>query len=186
MEKIKVFSDVFLDYIKENGFKPENKKIIELYQSAPDSISRYLKDSDTYLLSDSVNYDELDAMGLNGARGHIENGMVVIPKSIINDKRFLQASKKTFMNHAYPTPSLSEFDTIIANYLLQNNGDFTVNPNLNQDLFLGFCANKEQVTSATLTNYKKILFTLNYFSHSKFEIKTDTVSCMQLCLIKRK
>ena len=66
-------SYLFLKYLLEEGkFNPSNYEgILELGQSAPNSLSRCLRDFNQYLLSKKVIYEELDSLGLNGAYGYL-------------------------------------------------------------------------------------------------------------------
>ena len=60
-------SALFLQYIEAYGFNPSNYMTIwELVQSAKGSMSQFLREYNQYLLSRKVNYNDLDALGING------------------------------------------------------------------------------------------------------------------------
>lgn len=90
-----------LQFMINNGFNPENyHNILELIQSAPSSISRYLKAYKLFLLSEKVEYSELEKLGIDGAKGYIaSNKEIVIQKPI----------KKISLY-----PKIEEFDAVIA------------------------------------------------------------------------
>ena len=60
---------LLLKYFKEEGrFRPYySDGLLELGQSAYNSLSRYLNEYNQYLLSEKVNYDELNELNINGA-----------------------------------------------------------------------------------------------------------------------
>ena len=94
-------SYLFLKYLLEEGkFNPNNYEgILELGQSVPNSLSKYLRDFNQYLLSKKVVYEELDSLGLNGAYGYLEQG-IFVPKSLENDKHFIEdAPKVPYIRH---------------------------------------------------------------------------------------
>ena len=71
-------SALFLKYIKSYGFDPIcYNNILELFQSVKGSMSQFLSSYKTYLLSSSVNYDELDKFKMNGALGYIEKDKMI-------------------------------------------------------------------------------------------------------------
>ena len=127
-------SALFLKYIKSYGFDPIcYNNILELFQSVKGSMSQFLSSYKTYLLSSSVNYDELDKFKMNGALGYIEKDNICIPKNLVNDDRFY---KKLNMEGNYLKPNINDFDVIIANGIssqLYNISRF------NQDIYLGIC-----------------------------------------------
>lgn len=64
---------LILEFMINNGFNPkEYRNILELVQSAPSSISRYLNGCKQFLLSNKVNYSELEQLGIDGANGKID------------------------------------------------------------------------------------------------------------------
>ena len=72
MNKNRINSLLFLDYMLNNGFNPrECRKVLELFQSANGSISQHLKDNDSYLLSKNVDYSEIDSIGIDVAYGFL-------------------------------------------------------------------------------------------------------------------
>ena len=79
-------SSLFLQYIESQGFKCDDyNRILELFQSSRSSLSQYLTGFNQYLLSKSVNYDELDEMGIDGAYGYMDDfGSILVPKCFKN------------------------------------------------------------------------------------------------------
>lgn len=99
MEKID--SLLMLKYMISEGFNPNNyKRILELSQSVPNSISKDLVEfCNQYLLSKKVIYSELDAYSIDGAVGYVENNNVFVPKTIYNDERFLHNHIKDYLRN---------------------------------------------------------------------------------------
>ena len=59
--------EIFLDYLIANGFQSQNyKNILELIQSVPNSISKYLKDYRQFLLAEKIDYSELVSYKIKG------------------------------------------------------------------------------------------------------------------------
>lgn len=63
--------------------------MLELNNSVPESLSKYLRDFSQFLLSEKVEYCELDEYGIKGASGHLtfQSG-IFIPKSLEADSYF--------------------------------------------------------------------------------------------------
>ena len=74
---------LLLKYFKEEGrFRPYySDGLLELGQSAYNSLSRYLNEYNQYLLSEKVNYDELNELNINGAFGYLDSCGICVPKS---------------------------------------------------------------------------------------------------------
>ena len=106
---------LMLKYMVSEGFNPNNyKRILELLQSAPLSLSKNLTEYNPYLLSDKVVYSELDEYGIDGAYGYLEDSEIMVPKSIYNDNHFLYSpEKRLYQKHSYGTPTIDEFGTVI-------------------------------------------------------------------------
>ena len=102
--------------MKNCGFNPENQgNILEIVQSVPTSLSRYLKEYEQFLLSERVRYDELEDFGIKGARGKITGYGCDVPKTLEADSYFAYNSPKVpYVRHGYSIPSIHDIDTIIA------------------------------------------------------------------------
>lgn len=107
-------SKLFYDFINANGFNPENyNQILELVQSAPNSMSQYLKEYKQFLLSEKVKYSELDEYGIKGAKGYLETyGTIRVYKTLEADNYFqFYGARSLYGKHGYNYPDISEFDT---------------------------------------------------------------------------
>ncbi len=106
----------FLYFLSQVGFNPyEEGRVMELIRSVPTSLAIHFPDMNPYLLSERVDYLDLDAFGIDGAHGKLEHGEIDIPKSLESDARFLEG--RLVLNrgmHTYPRPSFDEFDTVLA------------------------------------------------------------------------
>lgn len=136
---------LMLKYMISEGFDPNNyERVLELLQSAPLSLSRELKQYNPYLLSDKVVYSELDEYGIDGAYGYLENQEIVVPKSLMNDSRFLYTpSKSLYKKHGYDAPHIDEFGVVIfSEDSLEEKQDKIYNAITNslnfKDLYFGF------------------------------------------------
>ncbi len=115
-------SHLFLDFISSYGFDPNNyENILELYQGAKTSISQYLKDYRQFLLSERVKRKELEKIGIKGACGYLDSGIVTL-----NNKE----------NEGIIVPSIDDFDVIISNGILPSMKCMQM---LNQDKYIGLC-----------------------------------------------
>ena len=180
---------LFLKYLLEEGkFNPSNYEgILELGQSAPNSLSRCLRDFNQYLLSKKVIYEELDSLGLNGAYGYLEQG-IFVPKSLRNDKHFIEdAPKVPYIRQGYSYPSIEEFGSIICEGISSDLFDIS---SYSQDVFVGYCAstNNEEELCNNRIFFDKLFTAVNIASGREFEIKRDIDSKLEkeFCLIKRK
>jgi len=142
-------SQLLLEYMMTEGFNPNNyRKILELLQSAPNSISKYLTDNNQYLLSKNVVYSELEEYQIEGANGYLIKNGIFVPKSLENDMHFLHnASIVPYQRQSYNYPTIDEFDSIIFSqsmitpntlYALANSA------NLNHDKYFGFVINNDE------------------------------------------
>ncbi len=115
-------SFLFLDYITNYGFNPNNyENILELYQSAKTSMSQYLKDYKQFLLSEKVKRKELEEIGIKGACGYLDSGIITLDP---------EESQNIIV------PSIKDFDVIISNGILPSMKCMQA---LNQDKFIGLC-----------------------------------------------
>lgn len=136
-------SRLLLEYMMSEGFNPNNYKgVLELLQSAPNSISRYLTDYNQYLLSKEVVYSELEKYGIDGAYGYLTGSKIYVPKTFGNDIHFLyNAPKVPYIRHDYGYPCLDEFGTTIFSQesVTPNTINTIINSlKVNKDHFFGF------------------------------------------------
>lgn len=158
-------SYLFLKYLLEEGkFNFMNyESILELGQSEPNSLSKYLRDFNQYLLSKKVVYEELDSLGLNVAYGYLEQG-VFVPKSLVNDKHFIEDTPKVpYIRHGYSYPSIEEFGSIICEGICSNLFDISSH---NQDVFVGYCesTNNEEEQCNNRVFFDKLFNAVNIVS----------------------
>ncbi len=106
---------LMLKYMISEGFNPNSyRRILELLQSAPLSLSKDLTKYNPYLLSDKVVYLELDECGIDGAYGYLEDSKIVVPKSLYNDDHFLHTQTlRPYKKFNYGTPNINEFDVAV-------------------------------------------------------------------------
>lgn len=182
LTKDNVNSKIFLDYIKSYGFDPNNyRNILELVQSAPKSMSQFLKDYKQFLLSNRVKYDEIDNLEIDGAYGYFFKNGILIPKTIVNDFRFYTNNSKL-----YEYPNTNDFDVFISNGTcptLFNTAKFQ------QDKFLGFCVDSyDDNIEYELNNLKMLLDTLNSEGNDTYTMSHDTISTQdkELYLVKKR
>ena len=178
-------SALFLQYIQAYGFNPDNYSyILELFQSAKGSMSQFLKQYNQFLLSRQVNYDELDGIGINGAYGYFHSDGIVVPKTTYNDERFLHTkSKSLYTKHCYGTPTIYDFDVIIANGTspyMNNTVNFSI------DKYLGFCMDDtDRDLDISLRRYEELAKDLNN-TCGQYTFEHDTAYGKHLCLIRKK
>ena len=187
-------SALFLKYIEEYGFNPNNYyNILELFQPARGSMSQFLRQYKQYLLSRQVKYDELDEVGINGAYGYLDSTGIVVPKTLENDCRFFNPVKSLYKKHSYGTPSIYDFSVIIANEVVTPNlilhNDIGSPFYFPIDKYLGFCMNDtDENLAAALEGHKTLVNWINYQSSDKYTFEHDTLSSegKHLCLIRKK
>lgn len=193
---------IFLDFLIDNGFNPENyKNILEIIQSVPNSLSKYLKYYPQFLLSEKVDYSELISHQIKGANGYIDKkGGIVVPKTEEGDKYFkdLALQLKLYCQKKIPYyyPIISEFDSLIAYYDLNKEQQISIDQIVNatipliEDKYIGFIAdtkNQEQITK-NLEIFSILLEVIKSNSRQDYTMIHDTVSSQEkeLYLIKRK
>lgn len=181
-------SALFLQYIQAYGFNPDNYLyILELFQSAKGSISQFLNPHRQYLLSRRVEYDELDQLGIDGAYGYFHEDGIFVPKSIVNDERFLHmAVRRLYTPHGYGCPTMEDFDVIIANGTspYMNN-----TANFDQDKYLGFCMDSTDGNlDISIERYEKLIDLINKKSRDEYVLERDRLSSQgkELCLIRKR
>lgn len=185
-------SALFLKYIEEYGFNPDNyHNILELFQPARGSMSQFLRQYKQYLLSRQVNYDELDEVGINGAYGYLDSNGIIVPKTLENDRRFFPPVKSLYTKHSYGTPSIHDFSVIIAKEVITSNlilNDYIGSAfNFPIDKYLGFCMNDtDENLAAALEKHKALVNWINYQSSDKYTFEHDTLKGKHLCLIRKK
>lgn len=145
-------------------------------------MSQFLSSYKTYLLSSSVNYNELDKFKMNGALGYIEKDNICITKSLVNDDRFY---KKLNMQGNYLKPNINDFDVIIANGIssqLYNISRF------NQDIYLGICIDSNNKNKDSIFRIYKSFKDLLNNSSNEYTYDQDKISTLskELCIVKKK
>lgn len=188
MESINKNTMYFYQYLKDNGLTPDNyKNVLELGQSVPESISRYLMDEDCnqYLLSEKVYYTELLEYKIKGARGWLNNNNMFIPKSIMADEYFnynnLSIRENIFDD--YDIPSINSFDVIVC---MGISNDMSQTIYLNQDKYFGLCYDKNDM-SQRITHIYRLYETLrNQLNGYELITDTDSSSDKEFILLKRK
>ena len=181
-------SALFLHYIQAYGFDPDRYLyMLELFQSAKGSISQFLKPYRQYLLSKQVKYSELDQLGIDGAYGYINEDGIFVPKSQVNDDRFLYALlKRLYTSHSYECPTMDDFDAIIANGTspYMNNTS-----NFNQDKYLGFCMDDtDKNLDISVKRYEQLVDLINKKSRDEYVLEHDRISSQgkEFCLIRKR
>lgn len=168
--QIKNNSEIFFEYITRYGFDPTKyTNILELYQNAENSISRYIRNYNHFLLSENVNEKELHKYGIYGSYGYIKDGNIIIP------------GKPSIMK-----TELDEFDVIISNGILPTMKDLEITT---QDIFVGFCTNDNNYEEMEKNYIDFYLLTQKLQHSTDFQIyfEHDTISDgKEICLIKRK
>ena len=180
---------LLLKYFKEEGrFRPYySDGLLELGQSAYNSLSRYLNEYNQYLLSEKVNYDELNELHINGAFGYLDSCGICVPKSFYNDNHFIHnAPKAPYIRHGYNVPTINEFDTIICSGISE---DLKFVRNFTHDIFVGYCVDLKD--SDKLKKYRDFYNNLiklyNFYSNNSIMfIDIDSANSKEYCLIKNK
>ena len=114
---------LLLDYLIANGFNPHNyKNILELVQSVPNSISKYLVLYPEFLLSDKVSYQDLVKYDIKGANGTLTPKGIIVSETIAANNYFSNSN-----NECYNYPNIFDFNAVITN-------GFTTNEDLIQIL----------------------------------------------------
>ena len=192
-------SSLFLQYIESQGFNCDDyNRILELFQSSRSSLSQYLTGFNQYLLSKSVNYDELDEMGIDGAYGYLDDfGGILVPKCFKNDERFLYDDVKgTYKKHSYGAPTIDEFDIIIGRIPSSFNADTrqqliaSLIHNFERDQYFGLCLNTDNANDSKqlISLYQGLVEQVNSeFAKRIYTFEHDTIQSQgkELCLIKR-
>lgn len=193
---------IFLDFLIDNGFNPENyRNILEIIQSVPNSVSKYLKNYPQFLLSEKVDYSELISYQIKGANGYIEkNGRIIVPKTEEGDKYFKDLAKnlKLYCNKKIPYyyPIISEFDSLIAYYDLNREQQISINQIVNatipliEDKYIGFIAdtNSQEKITKNIAIFSILLEVIKSNSRQDYTMIHDTINSQgkELYLIKRK
>lgn len=165
----KVNSSLFLEYIKEYGFNPDNYRIIwELSQSVEGSMSQFLKRYNQFLLSKRVKEEELVKMGINGANGFLSfEGRI----AVYNNRYYPQIDPKdVIISNGIPTiiSAVSYYSYI--------------------DKYIGFCMDKDDYDlKKSITDCNHLLELLNK-NNNNYVLEHDTLSSKskELFLIRKK
>ena len=181
-------SALFLHYIQAYGFDPDNYiYMLELFQSAKGSISQFLKPRSQYLLSKQVKYEELNQFDIDGAYGYLQEDGILVPRTLVNDNRFLYAPvKRLHTPHSYNCPTITDFDVIIANGIssYMNN-----TANCSQDKYLGFCMDvTDKNLYISMERYEQLVELMNRKSRDEYVLERDSISSegKEFCLIKKR
>lgn len=187
---------IFLDYIKSNGFNPDNySRILELFQSADGSLSKYLKKYRHFLLSRQVRDTEIKDLGIHGTYGFLNDGKIYIPT--INDDfdTDVYNSGRIFLNKKHYVPRINYFDVIIGNSILpMSDIDYyeeirnCLVSNILLDKYLGACIDScdLEVTKDAEKFYSGLAEISNYMvGNDLFSFNHDTINDKELFLIKK-
>lgn len=167
---------LILEYMKSEGFNPDNyERVLELLQTVPESISKFLDNQ--YLLSKKVDYQELELHMMEGANGYITSNGILVPKSVLNDEHFLyNAPKVSYKRHVYNYPTIDEFGVIIffENWISTETVE-TIIPSFrfDKDKFYGFIIDKSE--KETLRSTEEILKTINSI-YDGCKVSHDSIS----------
>lgn len=169
MENINSF--LFLDYILNSGFNPYNyQNILELFSKESESMVRNFINTNHFILSRDVDYDELDRLGLNGAIGYLNFDGIRLPKIKESEDYFLGKLGKD----SYPTFNVNDFDVIIGNGIAS---DLIHAFNYNKDHYLGMCVDKDDEDLDTILSlYRDVVSYLNLHSDDRYMLAKDTDS----------
>lgn len=185
---------LLLEYMVSEGFNPNNyERILELFQSAPDSISKYLAKYNQYLLSKKVLYCQLEDYGIDGAYGYLTEKGIYVPKTLDNDKHFLEeAPKVPYKRHSYSYPSVEEFEVAIflENLVIPRTIDTTIYcSKLIQDKYFGFVVDNSDNTKTNIELIKRCFNIVKRNSmDDSYELAHETLrqEDKQIYLIKKK
>ncbi len=175
----------FLRYLLEIGFNPDNYSgILELGQSAPNSLSRYLTVYNQYLISKKVDYDELAHYDMNGAFGYVSEGEIFVPKTLANDKHFYYDSPKViYRRHVYSYPSIDDFSSIICyGYSI----DLNQTLKSKQDKYFGLCIDKNDVNQRYIHFYRLLESIKCHLDGYELINDEDRKTNKEFILLKRK
>lgn len=186
MEKLN--NDLLLKYLLIEGkFKPENcEGILELGSSAKNSFSKFLAlYYNQYLLSEKVNYDELEELGIKGAYGSLNPSGIYVPKSFYNDDHFIHnAPKAPYIRHGYDVPTIDQFDTIICSDI---SDDLEHIRNFTHNIYVGYCVDLSDLDELKncRTFFNNLLTIYNLYNKNVIMLRdTDTKNEKEYCLIK--
>ena len=166
---------IFLKYIEGYGFDINKyNSILELSQSADESLSRYLPKDRQFLLSRNVRNEMLEKYNVNGAFGFLGESELVIPRTTENDERLLY--KKKF--------HLSSFDVIVS-----GGSSLDLNNTIRKDIdkYIGFCLSKDsELLKEYLKDYKWLLNNFYRYTRENYDLEHDTYKDKELYLIRKK
>lgn len=190
---------MFLTFMIENGFDYQNcKKILELIQSVPNSMSRYLKDYNQFLLSQQVSYSDLATYGVAGACGYLDkdNGILAY-NCTLDDEDFRDYLETVSDKQApkYVYPDITEFDSVIAYLDWTSFEDVSLLKQIVATIkyqipkkYVGFIADKDEAIYEKVGVFSRILEAINLKSSDEYMLVHDTVSSKnkELYLIKKR
>ena len=189
INKDSVNSKIFLDYILDNGFYPEQYNTIwEFNGSARESISQFLADYNPYLISKKVLQADIKELGIRGATGFLNEDGIVIKDRFDNKNRLLYSGiKGIYYDHSYEYPQVSKNDVIIANGINTYMDNLI---NFNQDKFIGYCMDSDNPDLVySFNRYKNLFNALNrniYGTEYILEQDTYNNDAKSLLLIRKK
>ena len=199
---MEVNTNIFLDFLIANGFRPENyQNILEIDQSVPNSISKHLKDYRQFLLSKKVDYSELVSYQIKGANGYInQKGGITVPISEESDEYFkaLAIQSKIYCHKKIPYfyPNITDFDALIAYYDLTIDHQFSIEQVVNATIpfienhFIGFItdSHNEMQNAQKLAIFSMLLEILQSNSRQEYTMIHDSLKGQEkeLYLMKKK
>lgn len=193
-------SKLFYEFMTSNEFHPSNyENILELNQSVNESLSKYLKNFNQFLLSDEVKYSDLTKYDVKGAKGYIDIGEgIVVPKSLEADDYFLNSYiKSLYEKHGYNYPKINEIDSIISYNNLIDNDHVNVDDLRYtlyhqypiKDYYVGFIADKyDEKLKLKLAIYEMFMDAINVITNQEYKITHDSISSVnkEFYLVRKK
>lgn len=165
----------FLNYLKEQGLsRKEYKHILEVLNQAPNSLARYLRGMDIFLLNNLVNKEELIEYGINGETGLLTEEGIILPKKI----------SRIYEEEGLRKPDIKDFDLIMGNGISITSFNASYFP---QDKLFGFCEDESSpILGLRLERAKSLLQAYNNSSYPGYEMLKDTSKGKAYCLIRKK
>ena len=183
-------SALLLNYLMDEGrFNPGYcEGILELGSAAYNSLSKYLAHYyNQYLLSEKVDYNELNELGIKGAYGYLDSSGICVPKSFYNDQHFFyNAPKVPYIRYVYDVPTIVDFDTIICSGI---SDDLKYVRTFTHNIYLGYCTDMNNLDDLKKirTFYNNLLRVYNFYSNNVIMLRDiDTKNSKEYCLIKNK
>lgn len=186
---------MFYEFMRANGYKPEDYYNLELNRPVSNSISKNMSEYKQFLLSRKVEYEDLEKYGIKGAKGCVEErGEILVPKSLLADRYFRMNNPMVpYARHGYGYPDLSEFNSIISyhnwdDHAMSQFGQVqSVLSNKNLVYYIGFITDKDDLSIENKIKIFNILLNLiNDCSIHEHKMIKDTLDDKEFYLIKKK